>query len=311
MKTVLVFPGQGTQVVGMGKDLNDNFAVARDVFEEVDDSLSFKLSKIIFEGPEYDLNLTENTQPALMAVSIAAFRVWLKEKAVKIDDIFSYVAGHSLGEYTALCASESISLADTARLLKIRGRSMQNACPENEGAMSAILGLNLLEVEEITKIASNRTNKICQIANHNSAEQVVISGHLEAVDFAIEFVKNLGKKAVKLKVSAPFHSNLVEPAAKIMQEALANINIKKPKIPLIANIMADTVENEDLIKEILVEQVTSMVKWKETMDFLIKNQANIMYEFGPGVVLSNLFKRHNPNAITHNIGKLSDFENNK
>lgn len=296
MNRAFVFPGQGSQVVGMGKDLYDNFSLAREVFEEVDEALDQQLSKIIFEGPVDLLTMTENTQPALMVTSIAAMRVIEKETGKKIADLCNFVAGHSLGEYSALCAAGSISLGDTAKLLRIRGTAMQSACPAGIGGMAAIIGLPIRELETIVKgcPAGN-----VSIANDNSLEQIVISGEMGAIDYVVGLMKDLGKKAIKLNVSAPFHSVLMEPAARRMREALEEVAISKPSVPVIANVLADLISEPIKIRNCLVEQVTGRVRWRETIDFLNAQGINDIIEIGAGKVLGNMAKRspHNFHAV--------------
>lgn len=290
----------------MGKDLYDNFNVAREVFEEVDQALNQQLSKIIFEGSADLLTMTENTQPALMATSIAALRVIENETGRKISDLCNFVAGHSLGEYSALCAAGSISLADTARLLRIRGSSMQSACPAGIGGMAAIIGLPIKDLEMIVKTCPAGT---ASIANDNSLEQIVISGEMDAIDYIVGLMKDLGKKGIKLNVSAPFHSALMEPAARRMREALNEVTISKPSVPLVANVLADLVSEPDAIRDCLVEQVTGRVRWRETIDFLHAKGVNDIIEVGAGKVLSNMAKR-SPHGFSSaaSIGSCTDIE---
>lgn len=307
MNKVFVFPGQGSQYLGMGKDLYDNFPIARGVFEEVDEVLNQKLSSIIFGDDLELLTMTENTQPALMATSIATLRVMCELSGKPIDDMCRFVAGHSLGEYTALCAAASISLGDTARLLKTRGLAMQSACASGNGAMVACLGVGVGELEyilpEINEIG------VCQIANDNGAEQVVVSGELAAIDAFEHIVKNVfGKKVVRLKVSAPFHSSLMLPAAEKMKEALSKVEINIPLVPIIPNVVVDSVEDVSTIVDSLVAQVAGTVRWRETMDFIASKNVNVIYEIGPGKVLTTLAKRSIYDFTTHNISSVSDIE---
>ena len=288
MKTAFLFPGQGSQSVGMGKDLYDNFKIAKMTFEEVDDILSMHLSKIIFDGPESELNMTENTQPAIMATSIAHYRVYKEENG----ELPTYFAGHSLGEYSALVASESMKLSDAARLLNIRGKAMQSACKDQHCGMAAILGLQFDEVKQIIENLIDSNKYVCEIANHNSKEQIVISGNIEAIDIIVNHCKTLQKRAIKLKVSAPFHSSLIKKAEYVMRDQLQDIKILKPIKPVIANVTADFFENENHIKELLAKQATAMVRWYEIMNFLVNDGITDIKEFGHGNVLSNLFKRH-------------------
>lgn len=288
MKTAFLFPGQGSQIVGMGKELYNNFKIAKMTFEEVDDSLSTHLSKIIFEGPEAELGMTENTQPAIMATSIAYYRVHKEENG----ELPTYFAGHSLGEYSALVAAESMTLSDATKLLNIRGKAMQSACKEYNSGMAAILGLQINEVKQIIEDLIDSNKYVCEIANHNSKEQIVISGHEEAVDIVINHCKTLPKKAVKLKVSAPFHSSLIKEAEYIMRDYLQDVKISEPIKPVIANVTADLFGDENHIKELLAQQTTAMVKWYDIMNFIISHDINNIKEFGHGNVLTNLFKRH-------------------
>lgn len=283
-KTALIFPGQGSQKVGMGKDFAENYAEAKQVFAEVDDAVGKPLSKIIFEGPQEELNLTENTQAAIMATSIAIWRVLEKQKP--IEQYAAYVAGHSLGEYSALCAAGALSLADTAKLLKIRGEAMQAAVPVGVGAMAAILGPDFATVDAIAKEAG------CESANDNAEGQVVISGSKETVAKAIELAKAKGaKRAVELPVSAPFHCRLMQPAADKMREALSNVKINVPKIPVVANVTAAKTSDPEEIRKLLVQQVTGMVRWRESVRYLKGQGIENLVEVGFGKVLTGLTKR--------------------
>jgi len=275
--------------VGMGAELAKAYASARAVFDEVDAALGQNLSKIMWEGPEGELTLTENAQPALMAVSLAAMHV-LGEKGVKLPGTITYVAGHSLGEYSALAASGALSLADTARLLKTRGRAMQDAVPVGEGAMAALLGADLAQARELAKAAAE--GEICEAANDNAPGQVVISGSKTAIEHAVALAPKFGaRRAVLLPVSAPFHCALMRPAAEAMREALAAIEIKSPAVPLVANVLAEAVTDPEEIRTRLVEQVTGMVRWRETMLYLKGNGVDTVYEVGAGRVLSGIARR--------------------
>lgn len=290
MSRALIFPGQGSQFVGMGKELLESFAEAREVFERVDDALSQKLSKIILEGPESDLNLTANTQPALMAVSMAVVEVLKKQGGLKVEDICSYVAGHSLGEYSALTAAGALSIEETARLLRIRGDAMQKAVPVGVGAMAAILGLDFEDVKDIAAAASN--HEICEAANDNSNGQVVVSGHKGAVALAISLAQEKGaKRAVELPVSAPFHCALMQPAADAMKDALADAKLVAPCVPVVANVIASATQDPEEIRDLLVRQVTGTVRWRESVMWMKAQGVEEMVELGAGKVLSGLVRR--------------------
>lgn len=308
MTRAFIFPGQGSQFPGMGKDLAEAFPEARAVFEEVDDALSQKLSKIIFEGPEGDLNLTENTQPALMAVSIAITTILTKQGGLRLDQSAAYVAGHSLGEYAALTAAGSFDLATTAKLLKLRGQSMQKAVPVGVGAMAAILGLDFDEVKAITETVSN-DEAIVDSANDNSPGQVVISGHKAAVETAMARALDAGaKRALLLPVSAPFHCRLMQPAAEIMQPALSNTDIKAPAVPVVANVIASATNDPVQIRTLLVDQITGVVRWRESVQWMKQNGVTEMIEIGAGKVLAGLVKRIDPDIATSSIGTPAQIE---
>ena len=291
MTKACVFPGQGSQAVGMGRDLAENFPEAMAVFKEVDDALGQKLSHIIWEGPESELTLTENAQPALMAVSIATMRV-LQANGFDLASRVTCVAGHSLGEYSALTASGSLTIADAARLLKLRGQAMQRAVPVGVGAMAAIMGLDFDLCAEIAVGASD-DDSVCQAANDNAPGQVVISGSMVAVARAIEMAKEKGaKRALELPVSAPFHCSLMAPAADAMRAALADTNILAPCVPLIANVTAAPVSEPAQIRDLLVEQVTGRVRWRESMVWMANSGVTELMEIGAGKVLTGLAKRN-------------------
>jgi len=291
MDAAFVFPGQGSQAVGMGKDLAEAFTEAREVFGEVDEALKQNLSKLMFEGPEADLTLTENAQPALMAVSLAVIRVLDKQGNVKIRDKARYVAGHSLGEYAALAASGALSLSDAARLLKTRGQAMQKAVPVGVGAMAALLGLELDQAQAVAAEAT-QGDDVCSAANDNAPGQVVISGHAAAVQRAIDLAKTKGaKRAIMLAVSAPFHCPLMKPAAEVMAEALSKADVMTPVVPLVANVTARTVIDPVEIRRLLVEQVTGLVRWRESVLFMAQSGVDTLIEAGSGKVLSGLAKR--------------------
>jgi len=307
MSVAFTFPGQGSQAVGMGKDLAEAFPEARAVFAEVDDALGQKLSAVMFDGPEETLTLTANAQPALMAVSIAVMRV-LEARGLTLKDKVSHVAGHSLGEYSALCAAGTFSLADTARLLRIRGNAMQSAVPVGEGAMAAIIGLEQADVEAICKEAS--TGGSCQIANDNGGGQLVISGSRPAVEVAARLATDKGaKRALMLSVSAPFHSALMAPAADAMCEALAGVAAKAPVVPLIANVRAAPVSDPQEIVRLLVEQVTGQVRWRETVEWFGANGVATLYEVGSGKVLTGLARRIDKSVTGIAINTPADIDN--
>jgi [acyl-carrier-protein] S-malonyltransferase len=310
MKTALVFPGQGSQAVGMGKALADEFPAARDVFERVDTALAQNLSRLMFEGPEAELTLTANAQPALMAASLAALRVLESETGFKVARQAAYVAGHSLGEYSALCAGGSLILEDAARLLRLRGEAMQKAVPVGEGAMAAILGLEFGQVVKIaTQAASDLylTGAICQAANDNGAGQVVISGTTAAVERAMELAKLDGaKRTLLLPVSAPFHSALMQSAALAMEAALKNVKIRAPKPPLVANVEAAAIADPEAIRSGLVAQVTGTVRWRESVAYMSAHGVTRFIEFGVGKVLCRLIKRIAEGATAIGIGAPAD-----
>ncbi|WP_157015199.1 ACP S-malonyltransferase [Mesorhizobium xinjiangense] len=306
MSIAFTFPGQGSQSVGMGKELAEAFPEARAVFEEVDEALGEKLSKTMWEGPEETLTLTANAQPALMAVSIAALRS-LEARGFVLQDKVAYVAGHSLGEYSALCAAGVFSLADTARLLRIRGNAMQVAVPPGEGAMAAIIGLDQDQVEAACAEAARGT--VCQIANDNGGGQLVISGAKPAVEHAARICTGKGaKRAMMLPVSAPFHSALMAPAAEAMREALAAAQKNAPSVPLVANVTVEPIADSDEIAARLVEQVTGRVRWRETVEWFAANGVTALYEVGAGKVLCGLARRINRDLATAAVGTPSDVD---
>ncbi|MEE9330179.1 MAG: ACP S-malonyltransferase [Parvularculaceae bacterium] len=302
--TAFIFPGQGSQAIGMGRSLAASFPVARAVFDEVDEALGEKLSSLIWDGSIEDLTLTRNAQPALMATSIAAVRVLAAETDLKIADA-AFVAGHSLGEYSALCAVDSLSLADTAQLLRVRGDAMQAAVPVGEGAMAAILGLSLADVE--AAIEAGGGGGVCQIANDNSPGQVVISGHSARVEAVMAAAKEGGaKRALPLPVSAPFHCTLMAPAAEQMAKALENADISPPVVPVIANVTAAPVTDPDAIRKLLIEQVTGRVRWTQSVETMSAAGVSRFVELGAGKVLSGLVKRINKQAETAHLGTVED-----
>jgi [acyl-carrier-protein] S-malonyltransferase len=292
MTRAFVFPGQGSQAVGMGRALAEAFPVARHVLEEVDDALEQRLSKLMFEGPENELVLTENAQPALMAVSQAVLKVLETEGKWALPAKARFVAGHSLGEYSALAAAGSLGLGDTARLLRLRGQAMQKAVPVGIGAMAALLGLDLAQAQPIAEAAAKETGMVCACANDNAPGQVVVSGHKEAVERAIALAAEQGaKRSVMLPVSAPFHCALMQPAADAMGEALENTALKVPSVPLIANVTAQPASNPDEIRKLLVAQVTATVRWRECIETMKTEGVTRIFELGAGKVLAGLTKR--------------------
>lgn len=298
-----VFPGQGAQVIGMGRDLAEAYPAARAVFDEVDEALGEKLSDLIWNGDIETLTLTQNAQPALMATSIAALRA-LETEGYGIGDA-DFVAGHSLGEYSALCAAGALTLSDTARLLRLRGSAMQEAVPVGQGAMAAILGLDFAAVEQLARDAAE--DEVCQAANDNDPGQVVISGHKAAVERAAVLAKERGaKRALMLPVSAPFHSTLMQPAAAVMAEALAAVEIQMPEVALIANVRAEPVSEPGAIRRLLVEQVTGSVRWRESVLFLKEAGVTEYWEIGAGKALTGMIKRIDKEAVTRNIATPAD-----
>jgi len=301
MKRAFIFPGQGSQAVGMGKELADAFAVARETFQEVDDALGQNLTKLMWEGPADDLVLTENAQPALMAVSMATMRVLESEGGFKLGDQAAYVAGHSLGEYSALAAAGTFGLADTARLLKIRGQAMQKAVPVGEGAMAALLGLDFETAQAVAEEAAQ--GDVCEAANDNAPGQVVISGTKAAVERAIILAKEKGaKRAMSLPVSAPFHCTLMQPAADAMEEALGAVTMQAPVVPLVANVIAEAVNDPNKIRELLVAQVTGRVRWRESVLWMAAQEVEATVEVGTGKVLTGMSKRIDKSIAASAVG---------
>lgn len=305
MGIAFTFPGQGSQAVGMGKSLADTYASARAVFDEVDAALGQQLSALMRDGPESELTLTANAQPALMAVSMAVVAVLKAEHGIAVAETAKFVAGHSLGEYSALAAAGTFSLADTARLLRIRGLAMQSATPVGVGAMAAILGLDFADVASIAREAAQ--GDVCQAANDNSSGQVVISGHKAAVDRACEIAKAKGaKRAIILPVSAPFHCALMQPAADAMSEALLSVTMNTPSVPVIANVLAGPVSGVDEIRKRLVEQVTGTVRWRECVGYMAAQGVDVFCELGAGKVLTGLLKKNAPEAQGLALGTRDD-----
>ena len=309
MARAFIFPGQGSQAVGMGKALAENFTQARRVFEEVNEALLQPLSTLMFDGPESDLILTENAQPALMAVSLAVIRVLQAECGLDLARDAAFVAGHSLGEYSALAATGALSIWDTARLLQRRGQAMQSAVPVGKGAMAALLGADLVLAREISVAASQAEGGVCEIANDNGGGQVVISGSRQTIEKAIDISKEKGvKRAVLLPVSAPFHCTLMEPAARAMAQALAQTAINIPVTPVVANVTALSVTDPETIRELLVKQVTGAVRWRECISYMADHGVTKFVECGSGKVLSGLLKRIAPEASCLSVGLPSELD---
>jgi len=310
MSRSFIFPGQGSQKVGMGKELFDALPLAREVFEEVDDTLNINLSKIIFQGSQEDLTLTVNAQPALMAVSIAVVRVLESFAGKRLHEMGHFVAGHSLGEYSALVSASAITLSDAAKLLRLRGVAMQNAVPVKKGGMAAIIGSKLLTVKELIR-ESIKDDEVLEIANDNAPGQIVISGHDEAVERAIENSKNIGiKRAIKLPVSAPFHCSLMQPASEEMKNHLNNLTINTPKIVLCNNFDALFITDPEKIKDSLISQITGRVRWKESIENMNKlGKVEKFIELGSGSVLSGLVRRIDKNLDGIALESISDIEN--
>lgn len=307
MTLALIFPGQGSQGAGMGRALHDAFAESRQVFEEVDSALGEKLSRLIFEGPDDELTLTANAQPALMAVSMAALRA-MEARGFDLAASAAFVAGHSLGEYSALAAAGSLGIGETAKLLRIRGEAMQAAVPAGRGSMAAILGLDHAAVAAITADASTAEGA-CQPANDNGGGQIVISGEAQAVARAMALATERGaKRAIALSVSAPFHSSLMQPAAERMAQALADVVIRAPIVPLVANVLAAPVSDPGEIRRLLVEQVTGQVRWRESVEFMASAGVDTLFEIGNGKVLAGLAKRIDKSLKTQSIGTPADLD---
>ncbi len=308
MKYAFVFPGQGSQFVGMGKDLADNFKSAKQVFEEVNDAISCNLFKIMVEGPESDLMMTVNTQPALMAHSMAVVRILEKDFGIELKKRAAFVAGHSLGEYSAACAAGVFSLSDTAKLLRTRGQAMQQAVPLGVGGMAAVIGMSFKDVDALIE-ACRETGGECVAANDNADGQVVLSGHMNAIEKAVEIASEFGaKRCIKLPVSAPFHSPLMAPAAKVMKEALSAVKACDAQVPLIANVLAQPITKGEEIVKHLVEQVTGSVRWRESVTYMVDQGITDVVELGAGKVLSGIVKRSYKEINALSVGSPADIE---
>lgn len=308
MKYAFVFPGQGSQFVGMGKDLAENFKSAKEVFQEVNDALSQDLFKLMIEGPENELTLTANAQPALMANSLAVVRVLEKEFGINLKDKAAFVAGHSLGEYSAACAAGVFSLEDTAKLLRIRGDAMQKAVPVGVGGMAAVMGMSFKDVQALADACADEDN-LCVAANDNADGQVVLSGHIKAIEKAVEIAPEFGaKRCIKLPVSAPFHSPLMQPAAEVMARALMQVEAHTAQIPLISNVLATAITDPKEIVKRLVEQVTGSVRWRESVIYMKEQGITDVVELGAGKVLSGIVKRSDKEINAISVGLPAEIE---
>ena len=307
MSRGFVFPGQGSQAVGMGQELAATFSAARETLEEIDDALGQNLSKIMADGPAEELQLTENAQPALMALSLAVLRVLETEGGIDLSQICTFVAGHSLGEYSAIAAARGFGLADTARLLKTRGQAMQKAVPVGAGGMAALLGADMDVAQEIADVAGQ--GEVCSIANDNAPGQIVLSGAMSAIDRAIEGAAQKGiKRCIKLPVSAPFHCAMMAPAADVMEKSLGEVDLKRPVVPIMANVTAAPAENPDDIRRLLLKQVTALVRWRESVLAMRDAGVDTLIELGAGKVLTGLTKRIDRDIISMNVETPADVE---
>ena len=308
MKT-LIFPGQGSQSVGMGRDLYKNFDLVKKIFKEADEKLNYSISKIILEGPDNELKLTKNTQPAILTISHSIFKLITEEFNIKINDI-KYFAGHSLGEYSALVSSKSLNFSDAVYLLHERGKSMQEAVPEGKGSMLAVMGLKLENLEKyIAKISKDIG--VCEIANDNSDSQVILSGDKSAINEISKVLKVDKKKSIPLPVSAPFHCSLMNSAAKVMEEKIKKTNFKSPSVELVSNVTAEPVRDPEKIKDLLVKQIFSKVRWRESIEFMINNEVKEFIEIGPGKVLSGLVKRISDKVSSKSINTIEEIKSLK
>ncbi len=305
----LLFPGQGSQFVGMGKDFFDRFDIVKKIFKDADQKLNYNLSKIILEGPENDLRLTKNTQPAILTISYSIFQLIKEEFNIELKN-FKYFAGHSLGEYSALVSSGSLDFLDALYLLHERGKFMQEAVPSGTGSMLAVMGMELEELEKLVKEQNNDLG-ICEIANDNSDGQIILSGHKKAIDTINTTLKKIKKRSIFLPVSAPFHCSLMKPAAEKMEEKINNTNFKNPKISLVANVTAEEVSNFEKIKNLLVKQIVSRVRWRESVLYMIEQGVNEFIEIGPGKVLSGLVKRIDDKVSSKSINTIEEIKSFK
>tara|TARA_B100000579_G_scaffold436797_1_gene463900 strand:- start:1880 stop:2806 length:927 start_codon:yes stop_codon:yes gene_type:complete len=305
----LLFPGQGSQFVGMGKDLFSKFDIVKKIFKDADEKLNYPLTKIILNGPENDLKLTKNTQPAILTISYSIFKLIKEEFNIDLKDM-KYFAGHSLGEYSALVSSDSLSFSDGLYLLHERGKSMQESVPEGTGSMLAVMGMGLEDVEKIIKEASNDLG-VCEIANDNSENQIILSGHTEALNELNRILKDKKKRSIFLPVSAPFHCSLMKPAAEKMNEIIKNTSFKNPNVSIVSNVTAQEVKDSSEIKNLLVKQIVSRVRWRESALYMIQNGVNEFIEIGPGKVLSGLIKRMSDKVLTKSINTIDELKNLK
>ena len=308
MKTI-IFPGQGSQSVGMGQELYKNFDTVKRIFKEADDKLNYPISKIILNGPDSELKLTKNTQPAILTISYSIFKLITEEFNNQFKDV-KYFAGHSLGEYSALVSSKSLTFSDAIYLLHERGKSMQEAVPEGKGSMLAVMGSNIEDLEKYI-IQIGKEKGVCEIANDNSSSQIILSGDKLAIDEISKLLKNNKKKSILLPVSAPFHCSLMRPAAEIMEKKINQTNFKNPSIDIISNVTAEPVKDTEKIKNLLVKQIFSKVRWRESIEFMIKNEVSEFIEIGPGKVLSGLVKRISDKVLSKSINTIDDIKSLK
>ena len=306
----LIFPGQGSQSVGMGNELYKKFDLVKKVFREADSKLNYSISKIILDGPESDLKLTKNTQPAILTISYSIFKLITQEFKINLKKDFTFYAGHSLGEYSALVASGSLSFTDAVLLLHQRGKFMQEAVPNGKGSMIAVMGLDLEEINKFIK-EINSDKGICEVANDNSYSQIILSGDSSAIDEISKNLKNNKKKSIPLPVSAPFHCSLMKPAAKKMEKNIFETNFNNPTIQIVSNVTAKATTNSDDIKKLLVEQIFSKVRWRESIEYMIDNGVKEFIEIGPGKVLSGLVKRINDKVLSKSLNTIDEIQNLK